>query len=210
MRPTNPETLSFLMPGLLHQFGNAFLAIQSAAFLIAEGSAQRSRDTVNAAVQRGTANLDLMRFLAGESAPAAANGLAVLERLIEVLRVPLREAQHGLAVRVASSAGTAMVDPSHLVVLLGEAVVRLVRSLPPGVYGTVVIGADTPNGRGLGVSVRFEFVAGALPFPIAVADLPEQLRSLAARRGAAVQCFPAEAGVALRFAVEPLVRAMEA
>ncbi len=210
MRPTNQETLAFLVPGLLHQFGNSFLSIQGAAFLIAEGSAQRSRDAVNAAVQRGAANLDLMRFLAGESASAAANGLAVLERLCEVLRVPLREANHAFAVRVAPSAGTAMVDPSHLVVLTADAVVRLVRSLPPGVHGTVVIGADTPNGRGFGVSVHFEFAAGTLPFPIAVADLPEQLRSLGARRGAAVQCFPAEAGVALRFAVEPVVRAMEA
>ncbi len=210
MPPTNPETLSFLVPGLLHQFGNAFLSIQGAAFLIAEGSAQRSREAVSSAVQRGAAGLDLMRFLAGESAPAAANGVAVLERLVEVIRVPLREAHHRLTVRVAASAGSAMVDPSHLVVLTADAVVRLVRGLQPGVHGTVVIEAETPNGTDLGVHVHFESAPGTLPFPIAVSDLPAQLRSLAARRGAAVQCLPAVAGVALRFAFEPVVRAMEA
>ncbi|MCC7062551.1 MAG: hypothetical protein IT456_07080 [Planctomycetes bacterium] len=180
MQPVRPETLAFLAPGLLHQLGNILFTVQgNAQAWNGAGDPSRERAAILHAAERGSHTLRVLRCLLGDPAalPAAANDL--LQQLGELLRVPVREARHMLELRCSadeSGAPAVAVDPPDFCTMIVEAVRSLLAVVPAGVHGTVVLDLCSQTSRKTTVRVLFQPPSGALPFPLAGAELLERMR----------------------------------
>lgn len=200
MPGTNPETLAFFAPGLLHQFGNLWLSIDGHASLLGgpADELERTRTALLGVTREGRACLDVMRFLAGEPSTARRPLVRVLDELVAVARVPLRERQYAIVMHEAGAHGDAAVDPACVVVMTAEAIRRLVDALPPGATGTIVVGSGGDADGAPRVLVYFEATPGTLPFPLAENALPA-IGELAASQRSPVACEPCRGGFSLRF-----------
>lgn len=205
----NPETLSFLTPGLVHQFGNLLLSIQGNAQMLGSETDSRGVAAICTAVERGSASVEFLRYLTGEPAMGVLPIGTVLERLAELLRIPVREHDQAFDLRHGAGASP-LVDAGHTVVLTAEAVRRLVQLVPPGVKGKVVVAWEDTSPGATTVTIAFETPAGTLPFPLRDEGGLAELSLLAARRGSGVACSPVRMGLALRFPSRTAVRAAEA
>jgi len=209
MAGTTPETLAFFAPGLLHQFGNLWLSIDGQASLLDARSAdqiERTRTAILGATRDGRACLEVMRFLAGEPATAPRPLRRVLDDLVAVARVPLRERHHTIEHKTADAHGETPVDAADVVVMTAEAIRQLVGSLPAGAQGTVAVGGALAVDGATQIDVWFEAAPGTLPFPCGGEALRD-LASLAATRASMVACARRRAGLSLQFRARP--RAMQ-
>lgn len=207
MHRSPADAIAFLAPGLVHQFGNLLLTIQGHALGLpnsARGetergdSTDRARAAILAASERGGRSLQLLRRLLGEpeTEPVAANEL--LTELVEVARVPVREARHLLEwTEEGAAPASHWVDAASCAQLFGRALLALIQAVPDGVRGTVRVSLGGDRGM---VGVRLEFAppAGSLPFPLSLAAVVEQVVAFAARQGHVADCIANAAGVELQ------------
>lgn len=201
MAGTNPETLAFLAPGLLHTFGNLWLSIDGQASLLDGAAAEdceRARTAILGATREGRACLDVMRFLAGEPASHPRAVGRVLHDVLAVARVPLRERQQTIDLRPLDAVAEVMVDPADVVVMTTETIRWLADSLPGGSPGTLVVETSFAVDGAIQVDVSVAAAPGTLPFPVATAALAA-LGAMASTCRGTVDCAPCRAGLSLRF-----------
>ena len=74
---SGPECAGFFLPGLAHQLGNLLLTVQGNALHLQPEDAERARESLLDAVNRGGVSLSVLRAWTGEtySAPQSARAL---------------------------------------------------------------------------------------------------------------------------------------
>ena len=186
MDRANADTLAFVLPGLVHQFGNVLQTIQGHVLPGATSFGEAHRAVLQATA-RGASSLEILRCLLGGPALPAADPTALLGQIGELVRVPLRQAQQLLELRLPSGA-RAHVDSAAFVILVVETVRQLVGAVPRGVRGTITLElAGAPTGPTV-VGAQFDGMAGDLPFPLPLAGLQQALRLRAHQLRAAASC----------------------
>lgn len=179
MHPANALDLAFLAPGLVHQFGNLLLTIQGHA-LPGGAAPGTGANAVLHACARGSASLRLFRhLLGGESAADPADAADAVERLAELLRIPVRERGHGVEVLPVEGARFA-VDLAVVVPLVVAGVRALLGVVPANSAGTLGIGVRR-DGTGEAILVRFRAAPGGLPFPLPADEAARAVRGAAPR-----------------------------
>ena len=195
MNRADAETLAFVLPGLVHQFGNVLQTIQGHMLPGADASpgpnlAPKLAETQRAVLQataRGGSSLEILRCLLGGPALPAADPVAMLGQIGELVRVPMRQAQQLLELRLPSGA-RAHVDSAAFAILVVETVHQLVAAVPKGVRGTITLElAGAPTDPTV-VQAQFDGMAGDLPFPLPLAGLQQALRLRAQQLRAAASC----------------------
>jgi len=176
LRPTS-ETAAFLLPGLIHQFGNLLLTVQGNALQLPGADEERRREAILGAVARGTGSLQVMRQLLGEHTANSAPARDLLQQLAELGRVPVRERGFALELRGAPGQVEAWVLADAFVGALCEALRRWVDAIPPGASGVVTLQLEGSATGGCDVLLGLELSPGSLPFPLAAAELAESLAS---------------------------------
>jgi hypothetical protein len=200
------DAVAFFAPGLVHQFGNLLLTIQGHALGLPASRSEaeraeppgRARDAILTAAERGGRSLQLLRRLLGEPEGAPADACELLTELVEIARVPVREARQLLEWSSAGVVrGSLWVDASACAQLFGAALLGLLRAVPDGARGTVRVGL---RGDGAAVAVRLAFApqAGSLPFPLPTAAAVAELEAFAAGQGHAAACIATANGIELR------------
>lgn len=194
LRP-HPETIAFLAPGLVHQFGNLLLTVQGQALVLdpANTSMLRARHSILGACSRGATTLRLLRALLGENDGSYDSGPSLLEALVELLRVPVREA--GLRLDVAPADGEPFLVPTTGFTWATVELVRaLVAVLPKGDAGRLWLSAHVDGDRAI-VACEFRAAADRLPFPLPIAAAQDQLAACLAATAAAGAVSPMAAGL---------------
>lgn len=188
MDRANAETLAFVLPGLVHQLGNVLQTIQGHMLPVAGANLGDAQHTVLQATARGGSSLELLRCLLGDPSSPAADPRALLGQIAELVRVPMRQAQQLLELRLPSGAPFANVDSAAFVILLVETLRQLVAAVPRGVRGTITLElAGAPTGP-IVVQAQFAGMAGDLPFPLPLAELQQTLRQRAQQLRTAATC----------------------
>jgi hypothetical protein len=179
VHPANALDLAFLAPGLVHQFGNLLLTIQGHA-LPGGASPGAGATAVLHACARGSASLRLFRhLLGGESGADPADAADTVERLAELLRIPVRERGHSVEVTTAGGARFA-VDLAAMVPLVVAGTRALLGVVPANVAGTLVLGVRRDD-LGEGIVLRFRPAPGGLPFPLPTDEAGRAVRAAASR-----------------------------
>jgi hypothetical protein len=191
-----PQTLAFLAPGLLHQFGNQLFAIQGNAQLLPDSTGDL-RAKILAAAARGGETLRVFRAVLGDAAPLRMSLARAIEPLFEVARVPLREHGHRLDCRGGGDEAHT-VDAVAVVAAAATALCALVEEVPSGAIGTFGFELGSTSTAAT-VAVRFAPVAGCLPFPLAVDSVVQRLRRVLPAGPNGPSCRHLEAGVELAF-----------
>ena len=177
------DLLTFLMPGLVHGLGNALFTIHGHAELLGTGTAgpARGRDAILAAVAAARQRIEIMHLLTGPSVAGAHEQAGiVLNRLAEVLRVPLRDHHLVASVQHTSTETPRNVPTGPFVHGVAETVRLLVEAAPPGFQGSVVIDLVRQEAGEVTVHVFLDAEDGLLPFPAATPSVVSNLqRSLA-------------------------------
>ncbi|MCA8967101.1 MAG: hypothetical protein KDC48_19635, partial [Planctomycetes bacterium] len=159
--------MALLAPGVVHQLGNVLFTIQGHAQLGMTG--QGERDAVLRATRRGGDTVRLLRALLGDPIPQPIDVDALLQQVVDLARVAMRE--HGRLLEVlppeSPEAWTCDLQRTAPVLLIG--LHQFSQALPPQA-GTLTM--QRCGGRE-GLRIRFGHVSGAgqLPFPIAGPDL---------------------------------------
>jgi hypothetical protein len=191
------ETLAFVMPGLLHQLGNLMLTIHGQALILAPEQLETARRAILGATVRGSGSVHLLRYLLGDPAAPAADPTELLAQIAELVRVPLREADLALELRLPEAA-PGPVQAGHFVVLVVEALRKLVAVLPRGGRGQVVLELLGGGPKAV-VRLRFEPGAGDLPFPLAASEVQDALTAQARDAREQTACRALGRGVELEF-----------
>lgn len=205
--------MAFLAPGFLHLFGNLVFTIQGNALALPEfeqaSSVARERQAILLASQRASQGLRLWRWLLGDPVTAMEPAVELLAGLGEILRVPLREARQALQIDGLERASGQRVEAATFVLSVCSAVQTLLRELPDGIEGTLVLTLEEPAQAGLAVRLQFLPPAGTLPFPIPAQALLAAMPPGVPGRPAPRLC-PAARGVEMHFAALEGVRAWPA
>lgn len=180
------DTLAFVTAGLVHRLGNLIFTIQGHAQLAGQ---ELSRDTILAATERGGRTLAVVRTLLGPMVEPAADAAELLAILVDLVRIPVREAGHAIACELPEPARFRGVQPGAFCPAVLETIRLLAQALPAGQAGTIraALRDDAAHGirgrgRDLGLVVRVDWraAAGELPFPLPVEELRAELdRNLA-------------------------------
>ncbi|MCA8948819.1 MAG: hypothetical protein KDE27_04910 [Planctomycetes bacterium] len=172
----SPETVAFVAPGLVHRLGNAIFTVQGHAQL---PDRPIPRDTVLAAANRGGRALAVARTLLGSTFEPPADPLELLEVLVDLTRIPFREAGHTLELTRGAAART--VDPGTFCPAIVEALRAFHEVLPRGQKGVLRIAVAADAGD-LAVRIGYAAAAGELPFPLAIPELRQRLHQRLANR----------------------------
>jgi hypothetical protein len=183
------DDFAFLVPGVLHQFGNLFLTIDGNALVLETEHAARAKAAIHGACERGGGALRLLRTLLGEGAGERADARVALRHLVELARVPVREAGHGFepepvderTAATLAAAALPTVELATFVPVAVRALRELLAAVPTGVTGVVTAGIAADRGGML--VLRFRAPAGTLPFPLPTDAARRQLQQHAARVG---------------------------
>jgi len=162
------------------------------------GSGGRERQAILTASERAGSVLRLWRWLLGDPMPATEPAAELLAALGEILRVPLREAQQGLQLQGLEQASGRRVEAATFALAICSAVHTLLRELPNGIQGTVVLALLEPTPGELRVRLQFLPPADTLPFPIPTAALLAAMPPASPGRPAP-RLQPAARGVELQF-----------
>ena len=186
--PLSSTTASFFLPGLVHQFGNMLLAVQGHVLHLEEGGIKRMQDLVLDVVQRGGANLQVVRAILGEQTGAVGSASDLLTQIVELGRVAARECGITLQFSVPQNVDVIWVDAEPFVFLCADTLRLWVQGVPRGVNGSARLSL-TGDGKG-GACIRFGFdpCAGSLPFPLPTPEVMDAIKSslLAANASARV------------------------
>ena len=207
MNRANAETLAFVLPGLVHEFGNVLQTLQG-RMLTVENLGDANLAMVHA-LARGGSNLEILRCLLGDPANPAEDPVALLGQIGEIVRVPMRQAQQLFELR-GPSGGRAFVDSADFAILVVETLHQLVAAVPRGVRGTVTLELAGASAGATIVEVRFSATAGDLPFPLPLAELQQTLRLRAQQLRAAASCHIRGQAIAWEWHAEALLRHHEA
>jgi len=197
---SHPETLAFVAPGLIHRFGNLIFTVQGQAQLLtrSEGSDREVTAITNAA-ERGGRLLGVLRTLLGPTSGPPQDAVELLEHVVDLVRIPLREAGYALTQAVPESPGFRGVDPGMFCPAVLEAVRLFAEALPEGQGGKISIELADGARRSLLVRIGHTAEQGVLPFPLATAQLQASIeaatRSLLRRPRISVD----DAGIELMF-----------
>jgi hypothetical protein len=191
------NAISFLAPGLVHQFGNLLLTIQGQALALAPHAVDRGREAILTATDRGGATLRLLRYLLGEPGGGVHDAAGLCEQFAEVARVPVREAGYVLDWRPPHQTKAMPVDAGELIPLLTEGLRGLVLAIPAGAVGRVVLGCGTVDGM-LCLRLQFQPAAGSLPFPLASEAAALAVAAAQRQHGWQGRCLPTPLGLELQ------------
>ena len=172
---TTDDSASFLLPGLVHQFGNILLTVQGNLMHLDGADLERVQADVLSAAKRGGGSLQVMRCLlnAGSSEPTIAQDL--LRQVVDLGSVAARE--RGLAlVFDAAGADPFWAPAMPFVQLCCAAIQAWVTEIPAGAEGQIGItatgGVDTPYE----LKFRFDAAPGSLSFPLELAQICERIQ----------------------------------
>jgi hypothetical protein len=204
----NAETLAFVLPGLVHEFGNVLQTLQGQVLAVATSLGDAQRVALQATA-RGGSSLEILRCLLGDPANPAADPVGLLGQIGELVRVPMRQAQHLFELE-GPSGGRAFVDSADFAILVVETLHQLVAAVPRGVRGTITLELEGAPAGGTIVQVWFTATAGDLPFPLPLAELQQALRLRAQQLRAAASCHIRGQAIAWEWHAEALSRHREA
>ncbi|MFK7739260.1 MAG: hypothetical protein AB8H80_02970 [Planctomycetota bacterium] len=179
---------AFLLPGLLHQFGNLLLTVQGQAMHVAGSDLAAMQSAVTDVVGRGSASLQIMRALMHERSGVVGDARPLLSTICELGRVAARE--HNINLRaLADDGATGPVDVEHFVNACTEMLQGFLDAMPvaasdassPVVRVTLAVAEEHAL-----VTVRFDATEGALPFPMPFEELKSQLAASLAQADASV------------------------
>lgn len=184
MHRSTADTIAFFAPGLVHQFGNLLLTIQGHALNLTpvDEPLSRSRDAILGASERGGATLRLLRQLLGEPASVPQDVFVLGEQLVELARVPVREARQLLEWHRQEGTGRCLVEVGDFVPIVAETLHTLVVAIPTGVMGSIGV-RIAATAQDVLVTMQFAPAPGSLPFPIGLDELAEQVNRIGRRHG---------------------------
>lgn len=172
---TTDDSASFLLPGLVHQFGNILLTVQGNLMHLDGADLARVQADVLSAAKRGGGSLQVMRCLlnAGSLEPTLAQDL--LRQVVDLGSVAARE--RGLALTLDAAGADPFWAPAMPFVQLSCATLQAwVTGIPAGAQGQIGItatgGADTPYQ----LKVRFDAASDSLSFPLEVGQICERIQ----------------------------------
>jgi hypothetical protein len=174
------ESAAFLASGLIHQFGNLLFTIQGHTSVLDVATLPRSRTAIQTACDRGTASLRLFRHLLGEPGSSWLPIETAANLMLELLRVPVREAGHSLEAKVVGQESS-QVDLASFVPLMVATVRALIASVPTGVAGTLALAVQADGGRAQ-LTATFRPPADSLPFPLGIEAAADEVRRLVAKQ----------------------------
>ncbi|MBL8752237.1 MAG: hypothetical protein JNK15_02965 [Planctomycetes bacterium] len=206
MNSALPDPVAFLSSGLVHQFGNLLFTIQGHAVVLDGDSLERGRTAITAACARGAACLQLFRHLLGEPGSSWLPAADATGQLLELMRVPVREAGHTLDHRCPGGAG-GKVELGAFVPALVGAVQAVLTVVPHGVTGHIHVVVAT-DGTHAHVAVTFRTPSGSLPFPLAIDAAAATVRHIVAAERHGVRVLGH--GTTLEVAVPTVSDAMQA
>jgi hypothetical protein len=180
VNPELPDPVAFLSPGFVHQLGNLLFTIQGHAIVLDDNSLERGRAAIANACERGSLSLRLFRHLLGEPGSTRLPAVDATVQLLELLRVPVREAGHTVDHRIEGNPQDFVELGSFVPAVVG-AIQALVAVVPHGVAGHLHLVTRT-NGTGVHVALTFRASAGNLPFPLAIDSAAARVRQLATRK----------------------------
>ena len=164
------------------------LTIQGNMLTAATGNLGEAQRAVLEASARGGSSLEILRCLLGRPGASAADPGALLEQVAELVRVPMREAQQLLELRLPAGGPFACVDSAAFVILVVEGLRHVVAAVPKGVRGTIVLELAAAAAGPTVVRTQFVSSIGELPFPLPVAELQQTLGARAQQLRAGVSC----------------------
>jgi hypothetical protein len=167
--PASHELAAFFLPGLVHQLANQLLTVQGQALALADAA---SGAQILAAVGRGADTIRIVRHLLAEPDDEVGAAPELLERLVELARVPVRE--RGLQLAVEPPSGTVSVAAGAFVRAVARALTALCQELPGGASGSLSLRSAVDAGTAV-VELRFAAATGSLPFPLATDRLATAL-----------------------------------
>jgi hypothetical protein len=190
------DLLQFLAPGFLHQLRNALFAIQGQAQLLGSSTAAsragsragstpaRQRTEILAATKRAQAAVQVLRYLSEDGGAVQAGIL--LPRLVDVLRVPMRE--RGLVVSCQHSSREAPVRVNGT--LLSETVVGALKAiaerLPTGFGGSIRVDLCAQDQDKVEIVLELVAVSGQLPFQVDLLAVQQELQAAISPHGGLV------------------------
>jgi signal transduction histidine kinase len=182
------DLLQFLAPGFLHQLRNALFAIQGQAQLLGSSTAAsapaKQRTQILAATKRAQAAIQVLRYLSEDGGAVQAGIL--LPRLVDVLRVPMRE--RGLVVSCQHSSREAPVRVNGT--LLSETVVGALKAiaerLPTGFGGSIRVDLCAQGQDKVEIVLELVAVSGQLPFQVDLLAVQQELQAAISPHGGLV------------------------
>lgn len=172
---TTDDSASFLLPGLVHQFGNILLTVQGNLMHLDGADLERVQADVLSAAKRGGGSLQVMRCLlnAGSLEPTLAQDL--LRQVVDLGSVAARE--RGLALAIDTEGADPFWAPAMPFVQLCCATMQAwVTGVPAGAEGRIEItatgGADSPYQ----LQVRFGAASSSLSFPLELDQICERIQ----------------------------------
>jgi hypothetical protein len=185
------DVIAFLVPGLVHQFGNLLFTIQGHAVTLDVDTLTRAKSVLASTCERGAAGLRILRVMLGESFSWHAEARNAAATLGELLRIPVREAGHVLDMRAATEdLGT--IEVSGFARFVVGAIHGLIEAMPAGAAGNLrvtlaresaALGSSAITAATISVAVAFQPAPGSLPFPLPVAEASRRLTELLRRAG---------------------------
>ncbi len=175
--------LEFLAPGLVHGLGNSVFAVRGGAHVLGKAgtSTARTREVVLEAAERTEHLLDVMRHLtAGGDQDKRPAGL-LMRRLVDVLKVPLRDRGLRVSFHQGSHRSPVSVDAGRLTRSVCEAVLGVAQAMPTGVEALLRLDLIDEARGATTFSIDVEAQPTFLPFPLDLAPIAAQI-------GAAIDC----------------------
>ncbi|MGC6486720.1 MAG: hypothetical protein ACON4Z_03680 [Planctomycetota bacterium] len=169
-----PDCVAFYLPGLAHQLGNLLLTVQGNVLHLQPDDLERAQRSLLEAVERGGASLAILRAWTGEDGSPPQEASPLLARLVELARVPARELGLTISLR-DEQPSSCWVSTDSFVRLCSEAIWRVASHIPAGTEGVIGISAQPADGGGVAVQLVFDLSDGSLPFPLAFAEVADEL-----------------------------------
>jgi len=190
----SPDTLSFYLPGLVHQFGNLLLTVQGQVVHVETENIERMQDSVLSAVRRGGASLQVMRVLLGEQIGTTGSAFDLLSNITDLGRVPARECGVTIESRGKQQEPAMCVRAEPFVVAVAETLRRWIKAMRAAQAEVATITLESDGAGHVRVQFGHEALAGSLPFPMPAAAVAKAVSSLVQGNGASVTTLAAGAG----------------
>lgn len=197
--PAAPDTASFFLPGLVHQFGNLLLTVQGHVLHVDLQAPERMQDAVLGAVQRGSAALRVVRALLGEDAGSTESASELVVQIADMARVPARECGVTLELRDHELDPVVWVHAEAFVVCCADAIRLWIQCVPSGSTGVVTISMDARTTGGVIVRLCYGPADGRLPFPMAATEVVSLLNAQMVDAGDSARAMPDGGGLELSF-----------
>lgn len=171
------------------------LAVQGHVLHLEEGGIKRMQDLVLDVVQRGGANLQVVRAILGEQTGTVGSASDLLAQIVELGRVRARECGISLQYAEPQKVDVIWVDAEPFVFLCADTLRRWIHGVPSGVSGFARLRLSGDEKGGACVRFGFDPCAGSLPFPLPIPEVIEAIKgSLLAANASASAVTASETG----------------